>query len=155
MEEEKSEQEIDDEEALRRIAEAMKDSPPVPEDKHNIHTFLVSVVKAEDSTKIGNLQVDRDINELGIPEHTVRGAKDMALISDKIMENEFFKVYFEREAENTLASSLSREGFLDKLATMQTKQVVDATKRRKINKGWFGSKKVEESGGDITSTSTS
>jgi len=32
-----------------------------------------------------------------------------------------------------------------------TKQVADITKRRKINKGWFGSKKVtEESGGDTT-----
>ncbi len=139
-----------DEELLIRMAQAMKENAPIPEEKHNIHEFLNRVVEAEDTTKIGNLEVEKDIDELGIPTYTVRGAKDMALISDEIMGNDYFKDYFKKEAENTLGTSLSRKGFLIKQATTITKQVADVTKRRKINKGWFGRQKVEESGGDTT-----
>lgn len=149
-EEEKKIEDMTDEEALLKIASLMKDGVTTPEDKHNVHVFLNSVVEAADTSKIANLRDDKEINELGIPSYTVRGAKDMALISEKIMDNEYFQKYFEKEAENTLATSLSREGFLIKQATTQTKQVADITKRRKINKGWFGTKKVEESGGDTT-----
>lgn len=137
-----------DDEAILKIAQAMKDNAPSSEEKHNIHTFLFSVVTAEDTTKIGNLRDDKEINELGVPQHTVRGCKDMELISRDIMGNDFFADYFKQEAENTLATSLSREGFLIRQGTTQTKAVVDATKRRKINKGMFGKKNIEESGGD-------
>ncbi len=149
-EEEKKIEDMSDEEALMKIAQAMKGDAPVQEEKHNIHEFLNRVVEAEDTTKIGNLEVDKDVDELGIPVYTVRGAKDMALIANQIMGNDYFKEYFEKEAENTLATSLSRRGFLIKQATTITKQVADVTKRRKINKGWFGKQKVEESGGDTT-----
>jgi len=146
-------EELSDEEAILKIANAMKDNAPTLEDKHNVHKFLFDVVVAKDSTKIGNLQVDKEINELGVPEHTVRGSKSMRLISDKIMDNDFFKEYFEQEAEDTLSTSLSREGFLVKQATVQTKNIADVTKRRKLNKGWF--KKTEEtSGGDNISSTT-
>ena len=146
-------EELSDEEAILKIANAMKDNAPTLEDKHNVHKFLFDVVVATDSTKIGNLQVDKEINELGVPEHTVRGSKSMRLISDKIMDNDFFKEYFEQEAEDTLSTSLSREGFLVKQATVQTKNIADVTKRRKLNKGWF--KKTEEtSGGDNISSTT-
>ena len=141
---------ISDEEAIMKIAMAMKDNAPTLEEKHNVHKFLFDVVIAKDSTKIGNLQVDKELNELGLPEHTVRGSKSMQLISNKIMDNEYFAGYFEQEAEDTLATSLSREGFLIRQATVQTKNIADLTKRRKINKGWFGKQKVEESGGDTT-----
>jgi hypothetical protein len=90
------------------------------------------------------------MNELGRPDLTVRGDKDLALIASDIMGNTYFAEYFEKEAQNTLATSLSREGFLIKQATTTTKQVADATRRRKTNKGWFGSKSTEETGGDIT-----
>lgn len=148
------EQEISDEEAIIKIAQAMKDNAPSQEDKQNVHTFLINVVKEsqiENISKIGNLRDDKEINELGIPPWNVRGALEMARISDKIMRNNFFKEYFEASALETLSTSLSREGFLIKQATTTTKQVADATKRRKINKGMFGSKKIEESGGDINS----
>ena len=146
-------QEMSDEEAILRIANAMKDNAPTIEDKHNVHKFLFDVVMAKDSTKIGNLQVDKEINELGIPENTVRASKSMKLIASQIMDNEYFEGYFEREAEDTLATSLSREGFLIKQATVQTKQIADITKRRKINKGWF-KQKEETSGGDTTQSGT-
>jgi len=144
-------QELSDEQALMKIAQAMKDNAPTPEDKHNVHKFLFDVVITKDSTKIGDLQVDKEINELGIPEHTVRGSKSMKLIADKIMDNDFFKEYYDQEAEDVLATSLSREGFLIKQATVQTKQIADVTRRRKVNKGWF-KQKEESSGGDTTTS---
>lgn len=150
MTEEQKSNEMSDEEALMKIAQAMKDNAPSAEDKQSVFTFLFNVATAKDTTKIGNLRDDKDINELGIPIYTVRGSKNLALISDKIMENEYFKEYFDIESENTLGTSLSREGFLVKQATVQTKQVADVTRRRKINKGWFGKEKIEESGGDTT-----
>jgi hypothetical protein len=147
-EEEQQQEEMTDEEALMKIAQAMKDNAPSVDEKHNVHTFLRSIVTSKDTTKIGNLRDDKDMNELGLPQYTVRGAKEMALISEKIMDNNYFKEYFEIDFENTLATSLSREGFLVRQGTTQTKQVADVTKRRKINKGWFGKEKIEESGGD-------
>lgn len=149
-EEEKKVEDMTEEEALMKLAQAMKDNAPSQEEKHNVHEFLDNVVKAEDTTKIGNLRDDKDMNELGVPSYPVRALKDMALISEKIMGNKYFQDYFEKEAENVLASSLSRGGFLVRQATIQTKQVADITKRRKINKGWFGKKTTEESGGDTT-----
>lgn len=146
-------QEMSDEEAILKIAQAMKDNVPSQEEKQNIHTFLTNVVQTneiERAVKIGNLRDDDKINELGIPLWNVRGALEMARISDMLMDNKFFKDFFEKQAIETLGSSLSREGFLIRQANIQTKQVVDATKRKKINKGMFGKQTVEETGGDIT-----
>lgn len=148
MTEQQPQDELTDEQALLKIAQAMKDNAPTQEDKQNVHVFLQSVATSDDTTKTGNLRDDKDINELGIPQYTVRGAKSMALVAEKIMDNKYFKKYFEKEAENTLASSLSREGFLVRQATTTTKAVADITKRRKSNKGWFSSKNTEETGGD-------
>lgn len=148
MTEQEQEQEVEmsDEEALLKIAAAMKGNAPSAEDKQSVHTFLFNIATAKDTTKTANLRDDKELNELGVPKYSVRGAKDMALISESIMENKYFEDYFKKEAENTLATSLSREGFLVRQGTTQTKQVADITKRRKINKGWFGSKKEEVTG---------
>ena len=147
------EEEITEEEALMKIAQAMKDNAPTKEDQKNVHVFLHNVATSDDTTKTANLRDDKELNELGTPQYTVRGAKSMALIAGMIMDNDYFKEYFEKSAECTLATSLSRGGFLVRQATTQTKQVADITKRRKINKGWFGKKQVEESGGDTTQSS--
>jgi len=142
-----AEEELSDEEALLKIAQAMKDNVQSPEEKHNVHTFLFNVVQAKDTSKIGNLRVDKDMDELGTPVHTARGSKDLARISLMIMGNQYFNNYFQLEAEDTLATSLSREGFLVRQGTTQTKNIADVTKRRKSNKGWF-TQKEESSGGD-------
>lgn len=141
---------LTDEEAILKIAQAMKDNAPTPDEKQNIHTFLTNVIQAETGDKIikvGNLRDDKDMNELGHPTWNVRGSLEMARISDKIMDNPFFKEYFEASAIETTATSLSRNGFLIRQASTQTRQVADITKRRKINKGMFKSN-VEETGGD-------
>lgn len=143
--------ETSDEEALIKLASIMKDNATTQEEKQNIHTFLNGVVEATDTKKVANLRDgdDGNLDELGIPSFSVRGSLDMALISEKIMDNDYFKEYFEKEAENTLATSLSRKGFLIRQATVKTTQVADITKKRKINKGWF-KKNTEETGGDVT-----
>ena len=146
-------EELSDADAILRIAAAMKDTPSV-EDKQNVHTFLLNVVQADNPVKVsklGNLRDDKEMNELGKPIWNVRGSFGMALIADKIMDNVYFKEYFEQDAMITLNTSLSREGFLIKMATTNTKQLVDATRRRKYNTGMFKKKIVEESGGDINS----
>jgi hypothetical protein len=147
-----TEENLSDEEAILKLAAAMKDNTPTQEEKQNVHTFLLNVVQAEEPSKIiklGNLRDDKEMNELGAPVWTARGALDMVRISDKIMDNTFFKEYFENQMVHTLSSSLSREGFIIRAAVTNTKQVVDATKRKKYNSGMFGNKKVlEESGGD-------
>jgi len=146
--------EMSDEEALMKLAQAMKDNAPTQDDKHSVHTFLFNVVTAGDSKKIGNLRDDKELSELGLPAHTVRGSLELARIADKIMENEEFKGFFIAEAEESLATSLSRSGFLVRQATTQTRQVADVTKRIKKNKGWFGNKE-EVQGGDTTGSANS
>ena len=150
MVEQAPQQEMSDEEAIMKIAEAMKGNEPTAEEKHSVFTFLYNIATSKDSTKVGNLRDDKDMNELGHPSYTVRGAKSMALISRKIMDNDYFAQYFEAEAEDTNSTSLSREGFLVRQASTQTKQVADVTKRKTINKGWVGKKSIEESGGEPT-----
>jgi len=150
-EEKKTNEELSDEEAIRKIAEAMKDNAPSSDEKQNIHTFLINVVQGDNIGRVmktGNLRDDKEINELGVPQWNVRGAMSMARISRMLMNNEFYAKYFEEQAKETLGTSLSREGFLIRTAATQTKQVVDATKRTKRNKGMFKSS-TESSGGDI------
>lgn len=150
MPEEKKTEDDDEltEEEIIKLAQAMKDNVPVQDEKQNLHTFLNAVVIANDTRKIGNLKEDKELNELGIPVHSVRGSLEMARIADKIMDNDFFKEFFLAEAEETLATSLSRNGFLIRQATTQTKAVADVTKRKKESKGMFGKKQEEKTGGD-------
>jgi hypothetical protein len=146
-----SEEEMSDQEAIMKIAAAMKDNAPSQEDKTNVHTFLLNVVQAEEPkkvAKIGNLRDDKEMNELGKPVWNVRGDFGLALISKEIMENDYFTNYFEQDAVITLNTSLSREGFLVRQASTTTKAVADVTKRRKMNRGMFGHKDIETSGGD-------
>lgn len=138
-----------EEEALLKLASLMKDNASSIEDKQNIFTFLWNVAQArkENMNKLGNLRDDKEFNELGIPLLTVRGDLELALISEQIIGVQYFADFFKQDAENTLSTSLSREGFLIRHATVQTKQIADITKRRKINKGMF-KKTTEETGGD-------
>lgn len=140
-----------DEADLLRLAQMIKDTVPSADEKQNVHTFLLNVVNAEEINnvmKVGNLRDDKEINELGKPTWNARGSLGMALISDMIMGNNYFKEYFEKESNITLGTSLSRDGFLIRQSTTTTKSIADVTKRRKINKGMFGKRNIEEQGGD-------
>lgn len=142
--------ELSDEDAIMKIAMAMKDNAPVVDEKQNVHTFLINVIKeneVQNVTKLGNLRDDKDINELGRPVWTLRGSLEMARISKMLMDNQFFADYFNAATVETNASSLSRDGMLLRQATTQNRNVADVTKRRKVNKGWIKSSS-ESTGGD-------
>ena len=79
-----------------------------------------------------------------MPRLPTRSDKSLALFSGELIENKFFKSYFEKESEITTSTSLSRDGFLTKLAVLQKKEIADTTKPKKINKGWFKKKEDKE-----------
>ena len=109
---------------------------PLPEEKHNVHSFLHKVATSDDTTKVGNLTSD----ELGMPRLTLRTYKDLSLISTEIMGNEFLGNYYAKQAEILTSTSLSKDAKLISLAVLQKRQIEDVTKPKKENKGWFKKK---------------
>ncbi len=108
-----------------------------PEDKSNIHAFLTKVVQQRDTSKVANLTD----TELGEPKFPVRTLQELALFCDEIANMEYFSDFFRKEAEITLATSLSREAKLLELAVTSTRQVGEVAKKKpKQNKGWFRKK---------------
>lgn len=131
------EPEMSDDEMAERLSQLVGTSP-VADEKDNVHTFLRKVAEASDTVKTGNLEKE----ELGQPQLNVRAYKSLALISNKIMGNDYFKEFFDMESEIVTGSSLSKEGFLDKLAITSNRQIEDVTRPKKENKGWFKSNKT-------------
>lgn len=122
------------------LKEALGFGASMPEEKHNVHTFLHNVATADDTTKTGFLKDE----EVGTPRFPTRTYKELALISDKIVANDFLKEYYLNKSEILTSTSLSRQGFLTKLAVVTKRVIEDATKPRKENKGWFKKKNEEE-----------
>lgn len=112
----------------------------IPEEKYNVHTFLNKVATSDDTTKTGFLTID----ELGNSEFPVRSYKSFALWSDKVIKSDYLRDYFNAESEIETSSSLSREGFLIKMAVTQKKELADTTKKPRVNTGWFKKKEPEE-----------
>lgn len=109
----------------------------VPDEKHNVHSFLTKVIEEEDTTKLGNLELE----ELGEPKLPIRTSKELALFCREIADMPEFADFFDKEGEILTKTSLSKEGFLLKLSTIRTSQVADVTpKEKKKNKGWFKKK---------------
>lgn len=123
-------------EEQQRAASGMFGTNPVPEDKANIHSFLMKVVEAEDTTKLGNLTEE----ELGNLATTLRATKELELISGEIMENETFSNYFKKEAEIITSTSLSKNAKLLNLAVVQKREIADVTPKRKPSSSWFKKK---------------
>ena len=115
---------------------------PTADPKYNTHTFLNMIAQSKDTLKLGNLKDE----ELGYMTHTVRTNKVAALIADEIMGNKGLSDYYNKKAELTTASSLSRTGFLARLAVVTKKEIADVTPEKKENKGWFKKKENNNSG---------
>jgi len=111
---------------------------PTPETKLSVHTLLNNILETKDSTKVGFLSEP----ELGHPNHPVRTLKEMALISNTICNNPFFASYFASEAENILATSLSRKGKFLNVAITQKRTIADETNNMgdKKKSSWFSKK---------------
>lgn len=108
------------------------------QEKANTHSFFTKVIQHNDTTRIGNITVE----ELGDPQITVRGLKELETFSRTIEKNDLWADWFKSMAEVTNATSLSKEGFLLRLSVTQKKELADVTSQaKKQNKGWFKSKK--------------
>jgi|TARA_R100000750_G_C2338747_1_gene93255 hypothetical protein len=132
------EPELTDDEVIMKVAEAMRGNASSPEDKQSVFAFLNAVATAEDTAKTGYLRDDKDLNEVGIPKLPVRTFHSLAIIADQIMGNQYFKSYFEKEAEIVTKTSLSRNAKLLSLAVLQKREIADVTKKGGgENKSWF------------------
>ncbi len=110
------------------------------QEKANTHSFFTKVIQNDDTTKTGNLSEE----ELGNPQITLRGLKELELFSDKVEENDLWTDYFKQMSEITTATSLSKEGFLLRLSVTQKKELADVTAKPKKNRGWFKKKDSTE-----------
>ena len=131
-------------EQKEQLKEYLGFGAPLPEDKQNVFSFLNKVATSDDTTKTGNLTID----ELGMPTLNFRTYKDLALISNKIIGNEFFNEYFIAKGEILTSTSLSKDAKLINLAVIQKREIQDTTKPRKVNAGWFKKKPKEGEEGE-------
>lgn len=113
---------------------------PAPEEKYNVHLFLHRVATADDTTKVGFL----GDAEVGMPKYPTRALKNLSLIASDIIGNKAISNFFLKESENVTSTSLSKQGFLVKQATTQTRNIADVSKLKKPNKGWFSKKEDKE-----------
>lgn len=103
------------------------------QEKSNTHTFFTKVIQNDDTTKTGNMSEE----ELGNPQITVRGLKELELFSKDIEDSTLWSDYFKNMSEIQTSSSLSKDGFLLRLSVTQKKELADVTQKPKKNKGWF------------------
>jgi hypothetical protein len=130
-----SEEETYSKEQVEQYAEEMVRQ--YAQEKANIHTFFTKIIQDPSTTKTGNLNID----ELGYPKLSVRTVKELELFCRDVEENETWADYFEKLAEITTSTSLSKEGFLVKLSVTQKKELADVSpKEKEKNSGWFKGK---------------
>jgi hypothetical protein len=125
-------------EEAARIEEALRSyGSPVPDEKHNIHSFLHKINTSTDTTKTGFLTSD----EVGLAKFPLRTYKEMELNSTTLCDDELLSEYMKQESEILTSTSLSKEGKFLNLAVEQRKEWRDTSRRNVTsNKSWFRSK---------------
>lgn len=107
------------------------------ESKQTLHSFFSKVIKSKSTTKVGNLSEE----ELGTPKLPERTYLELEAFCSEIADDDSFSEYFKRIAEIQTASSLSKDGFLMKLAVTMKKELADMSPTKgKVNGGWFKKK---------------
>jgi len=113
------------------------------EQSSGVHSFLTSVVRTDDTTKLGNLKEE----EIGTPRISLRGLKELQLFSKEIAEENEWADYFGKLAEIQTSTSLSEKALLPRLAVTQKKELADMSPQqtaKKKNSGWFKSKNKQD-----------
>ncbi len=111
------------------------------QEKANTHSFLKKVIENDDTTKTGNVSEE----ELGNPQLTVRGLKELEVFSREVYGDESWADFFKKIAEVQLASSLSKEGFLLNLSVTDKREIGETPKKKqKKNSGWFRKRNSQE-----------
>lgn len=120
----KTEQELDDEtrmEKMRDDQEEQMDSQygfPRGKEKQTVFSFFKKIISLKDSSKVANVTK----YELGAPSITVRTWQDLA--SYCVIEGlDIVAGYCMDQSEIILATSLSKDGFLDTLAVSQRREI--------------------------------
>ena len=132
-EEQEAPPQLSEEEIEERLMNLVGTTPTADE-KQNVHTFLHNVAVSKDTTKTGFLGSE----ELGMPILPVRTYKELSLFCKDIANMDYFSDYFNKKAEITTSTSLSRDAKLLGLAILQKREVADVTRKpRKENKSWF------------------
>lgn len=108
-------------------------------DEKGIDAFFLEIIREDDTTKVGNLTED----ELGEPLLPVRTLLEIKDDCSLIPSMSTFTEKFKKQAENILATSLSREGFLIKARITQKKEFLDKPKK-KVRRGFFAKKEESE-----------
>ena len=110
------------------------------QEKANTHSFFTKVIQNPDTIKTGNVSEE----ELGNPQLTIRGLKELELFSRDVYDDATWGDYFQKMAEIQTSTSLSKEGFLLKLSVTNKKELADVTAKPKKNKGWFKRKSKDD-----------
>jgi hypothetical protein len=132
------EEELYTEEQVRAYGEEI--ARQQAQEKSNLHSFFTKVIQNPDTTKTGNVSEE----ELGNPQISIRGLKELELFCRDIEKNNLWADYFKNMSEIQTSSSLSKEGFLLKLSVTSKKELADVTTKRKKNTGWFRKKSSTE-----------
>jgi len=95
-----------------------KEKPPEYEEKQNLFTFFKKII-SDTSKNIKTAFLKEE--ELGFAKIPVRTNLEISEYC-KAMGNDGFSKYFENKAQIVLGTSLSRDGFIDKLAVTQKRE---------------------------------
>lgn len=109
-------------------------------EKQTAFSFLNNVRETDDTTKVGN--VDKD--ELGRSKLPVRTYKELELFCNDVGDMSTFGEFFKKMSEIQLATGLSKDALLVKLAVTQKRELKDLTPKEKKNSGWFKKEEKEE-----------
>ena len=98
------------------VEEQQFGSYPSEEPRESIFTFFAKVLGISDSSKVANL----DRRELGMLDLSVRNCEYLANLGT-MLHNRSYNQFFMRKAEITLATSMSKKGWLPELVVSQKK----------------------------------
>lgn len=106
------------------------------EPKDSIFTFFNNILKMKDSKKVANL----DKRELGMLDLSVRNCAQLSLLG-ALLYNKSYSDFFTNKAEITLATSMSKKGWLPELVVSQkrfSQRSVQPISPPKQKKGFLG-----------------
>lgn len=104
--------------------------------RESIYTFFKSILGIKDSSKVANL----DKRELGMLDLSVRNCEYLAKLGN-MLHNKAYNDYFMQKAEITLATSMSKKGWLPELVVSQkrfSQRTVQPMALQPAKKGFLG-----------------
>jgi len=104
--------------------------------KESIFTFFRHLLGIADSSKVANL----DKRELGMLDLSVRNSEHLAWLGSAL-HNKSYEDFFMKKAEITLATSMSKKGWLPELVVSQkkfTSRAIQSMNLQSSKKGFLG-----------------